>query len=237
MHFHLPKPLHGWREFAGEVGIIVIGVLLALTFEAVADEIRWQRKVADARTQLRYELGHDLAILRDRAAEQACVSRRLDQVRAIITQASRSGRLPPVGSIGSADYYTWSSSVWESQQAAQTITHFPAGQIAAMGRVYQLLGTLSEANREERRAWLTLQTIVGPGRPVDPMSIGRLIEADDTARTENAQFRFEEPVIRRILANGDLGRDFPQIDPRNPPFLTGHWSICRPIRTQAPDTY
>jgi hypothetical protein len=23
MHFHLPKPLHGWRPFAGEVGIIV----------------------------------------------------------------------------------------------------------------------------------------------------------------------------------------------------------------------
>ena len=22
MHFRLPKPLHGWREFAGEVGII-----------------------------------------------------------------------------------------------------------------------------------------------------------------------------------------------------------------------
>jgi len=30
MHFRLPKPLHGWREFAGEVGIIVIGVLIAL---------------------------------------------------------------------------------------------------------------------------------------------------------------------------------------------------------------
>jgi hypothetical protein len=29
MHFHLPKPLHGWREFAGEVGIIVVGVLIA----------------------------------------------------------------------------------------------------------------------------------------------------------------------------------------------------------------
>jgi hypothetical protein len=24
-HFHVPKPLHGWREFIGEVGIIVIG--------------------------------------------------------------------------------------------------------------------------------------------------------------------------------------------------------------------
>ncbi len=28
MHFHLPKPLHGWREFVGEVGIIVVGVPL-----------------------------------------------------------------------------------------------------------------------------------------------------------------------------------------------------------------
>jgi large-conductance mechanosensitive channel len=29
---HLPKPLHGWRAFAGEVGIIVLGVLIALAF-------------------------------------------------------------------------------------------------------------------------------------------------------------------------------------------------------------
>ena len=30
MHIHLPKPLHGWRAFVGEVGIIVLGVLIAL---------------------------------------------------------------------------------------------------------------------------------------------------------------------------------------------------------------
>ena len=30
MHFQLPKPLHGWRQFFGEVGIIVICVLIAL---------------------------------------------------------------------------------------------------------------------------------------------------------------------------------------------------------------
>ena len=34
MHFHLPKPLHGWREFVGEVGIIVIGVLIAAGMQA-----------------------------------------------------------------------------------------------------------------------------------------------------------------------------------------------------------
>ena len=30
MHVHLPKPLHGWRAFFGEIGVIVIGVLTAL---------------------------------------------------------------------------------------------------------------------------------------------------------------------------------------------------------------
>ena len=30
MRVKLPKPLHGWREFAGEVGVVVLGVLIAL---------------------------------------------------------------------------------------------------------------------------------------------------------------------------------------------------------------
>lgn len=36
MHFRLPKPLHGWRTFVGEVGIIVLGVLIALGAEQAA---------------------------------------------------------------------------------------------------------------------------------------------------------------------------------------------------------
>jgi hypothetical protein len=30
MQIQLPKPLHGWREFAGEVGVVLLGVLVAL---------------------------------------------------------------------------------------------------------------------------------------------------------------------------------------------------------------
>ncbi len=45
MHIHLPKPLHGWRQFVGEVGIIVIGVLIALGAEQMVESLRWQQKV------------------------------------------------------------------------------------------------------------------------------------------------------------------------------------------------
>jgi hypothetical protein len=46
MHVHLPKPQHGWRAFAGEVGIIVIGVLIALGVEQIASAVREPREQA-----------------------------------------------------------------------------------------------------------------------------------------------------------------------------------------------
>jgi hypothetical protein len=52
MHFHLPKPLHGWRELLGEVGIIVIGVLIALGAEQVVETIHWRNEVAAERASL-----------------------------------------------------------------------------------------------------------------------------------------------------------------------------------------
>ena len=39
MHFHLPKPLHGWQELPGEIGVIVIGVLIALSAEQASSHL------------------------------------------------------------------------------------------------------------------------------------------------------------------------------------------------------
>jgi len=50
MHFHVPKPLHGWREFAGEVRIIVLGVLIALGAEQRVESLHWRAEVRDAKS-------------------------------------------------------------------------------------------------------------------------------------------------------------------------------------------
>jgi hypothetical protein len=50
MHFHLPKPLHGWREFAGEVGIIDNGVLIALGAEQVVETVHGNSEVRQFRS-------------------------------------------------------------------------------------------------------------------------------------------------------------------------------------------
>lgn len=52
MHFRLPKRLHGWREFASEVRIIALGVLIALGSELMVETIKWKSHVADAKDDL-----------------------------------------------------------------------------------------------------------------------------------------------------------------------------------------
>src|SRR5206468_2789629 len=61
MHFHLPEPLHGWRAFVGEVGIIVIGVLIALAAEQVVQSIHERNEVEQLRSALRGALADDRA--------------------------------------------------------------------------------------------------------------------------------------------------------------------------------
>src|SRR3954447_17039001 len=76
MHFHLPKPLHGWREFAGEVGIIVIGVLIALSAEQVVETLHWRHEVRETRKALDAELSRDLGAYAFRVRQRGCARAR-----------------------------------------------------------------------------------------------------------------------------------------------------------------
>jgi hypothetical protein len=87
MHFHLPKPLHGWREFAGEVGIIVIGVLIALGAEQAVSSLHDRSEARHAEENVVSEVEQDLDIFRRRAAIKPCIDRRLDEIEQLIRAA------------------------------------------------------------------------------------------------------------------------------------------------------
>ena len=81
MHFHLPKPLHGWREFAGEVGIIVVGVLIALGAEQLVENWHWRSEVRADRSAPGREMAMNLANAYERFAIDPCLRPRLAQLR------------------------------------------------------------------------------------------------------------------------------------------------------------
>ena len=73
MHFHLPKPLHGWRAFLGEVGIIVLGVLIALGAEQIVETIHQRYLAREAIDHIRSELSFDSAFAAERIAIGDCM--------------------------------------------------------------------------------------------------------------------------------------------------------------------
>jgi hypothetical protein len=84
MNLHPPKPQHGWREFVGEVGIIFLGVLIALAAEQVVETIHGSVEAKYARQAIRTELETNMARLRSRAVQRPCVQRRLGEIQALL---------------------------------------------------------------------------------------------------------------------------------------------------------
>src|SRR5262245_23043489 len=119
MKFQLLKRSDGWRAFSGEVGKIVLGVLVALGLGAVATDIGWRVEVDRARTALTYELGETVGQADERVKYASCVERRLDRIAQIVEQAAASGRLPPIGDISNPMFRTWNRGVWDSAVSSQ----------------------------------------------------------------------------------------------------------------------
>src|SRR5690242_21553377 len=81
LHFDLPKPLHGWREFAGEVGIIVIGVLIALSAEQVVQDLQTRADEKAFRETIDHEIGLNLFMYDVRARQFACDEKRVKELK------------------------------------------------------------------------------------------------------------------------------------------------------------
>jgi hypothetical protein len=128
MHFRLPKPLHGWREFAGEVGIIVLGVLIALGAQQVVQDIHDRRDVAQLRSALRAELAGDRARWEDLRASDRCTLQRLDAL-------DRWAATAPVRPYALL-LWNMHSSAWDIAKASPALGNFPLDEQLTFGDLF-----------------------------------------------------------------------------------------------------
>ena len=153
MHFHLPKPLHGWRDFAGEVGIIVIGVLIALASEQAVEWVHWRFVVADTRQALDRELADDLGVLQSRITQGPCISRRLSELTTVFRRHSNGLPLALKGPLGQPQFPHIESSVWETVVADGATSHMQLDVRLRYSRLYAAIFWFREKTDEESEAW------------------------------------------------------------------------------------
>jgi hypothetical protein len=157
MHFHLPKPLHGWREFAGEVGIIVLGVLIALSAEQFVDSLHWRHQVRETRKAIDAELSHDLAALQFRLDQRGCVADRLQELdrwsRAIGNGEPMKLRKP----IDQPIFFAIRTAVWDSTTGDVT-SRMPLDAKLNYASLYGSMKTLEQIIEDEGKEWSVVQS-------------------------------------------------------------------------------
>jgi hypothetical protein len=188
MHFDVPKPLHGWREFAGEVGIIVLGVLIALALEQVVDAYQWREKVGSAEGAMRIELADDdglQAYARELIGE--CLDKEITSIRDSADMAPPE-QLRKRAAAYEPPFRTWDSEAWKIVVASDVGSHMGADRLIAWSAPYRFLPQLTEDDQREARLVVQLRAelpATGDPSPADRKSL-RL----DAAQLRLANRRF-----------------------------------------------
>ena len=221
MSIHLPKPLHGWRAFAGEVGIIVIGVLIALGAQQVVEAANWRREVADFRDSVRGEMSRDLWTYPFRGAQKRCINARLDELQRGL-DSWRAGRpLTLTGPIGIPVSAVIRTSAWDGRDPG-TLAHMARSERVEYGFLYSEFANNEVHRLDERAAWIELASFDG----------ATLLDHQDQMRLQGLIFRARlrdsridanaGRFMKRAAAIGLKLAPEPDLAPYGP-------ELCRPI--------
>ena len=196
MHFHLPKPLHGWRSFAGEVGVIVLGVLIALTAEQAVESWHWRSQAAEARTALRTEIGTDnLPQAYTRLAIAPCLSAKLDQLDAALAANLERRQFIALAQAYRPPNRGWDDEAWQAVVGTGVLAHGGAGELISWSKPYRIIVGLRPVNQAEADDAIGLAAISpAPGR-MTPGELDRTATA--LHRLHEREQRLE--IMSRVL--------------------------------------
>lgn len=135
MHFHLPKPLHGWREFVGEVGIIVLGVLIALGAEQIIDDIRWHQKVERTKAELNAELHDDELSAYRWLTDHRCMENALSAADQAVGRARDTGEVAPIAAYD-PPLQLFTSDAWLNARSLEVADRMGPSAMRTYSRLY-----------------------------------------------------------------------------------------------------
>ena len=227
MDIHKPKPWHGRREFLKEVGIIVIGVLIALAAEQVAEALRDRHKAAEARAEIRAEIAQNLGRMAVRLRTDECVKSRLEEVGALL-DARAAGQPPPKPIwIGRPQTFVLHTNRLEAAASGGRASLLSQDEQAAYGQLYGAFVTFTDTMGRERPAWAKLQ-ILEEAPAFSPPLEAELRLARQEAKYDRA--RVAQSVRESICDAGRIGIKPDLVSWRNK-LSGGVIGACIPLHT------
>lgn len=159
MDIHKPKPVHSWRELLSEIGVIVIGVLIALGLEQAVEAWHWHEVVVEQREALRAEIGDLRGQMLQRRELDPCFAARLTEVKEVIRRHDAGVPLGIVAPFGRPLYGLAEHPIWDVAVADQAVAHMTLDEQRRFIGAYRWVSIFRKITDDERTAIRALQSL------------------------------------------------------------------------------
>lgn len=218
MHIHVPKPIHGWRQFFNEVFVIVVGIAIALGGEQLIERWNEHHQAERSLAAIKDEVANDTGSLEARLSTDECINRRLDEVARYVESP-----LPPRPQwVGRPQMWVMNSSAVEAARSYGSLTALPRDQQMAIADIYGGFNTINDYEKDEQFAWAELRSIT-EDRDITASDQNSLREAIQRARLSTWTIRINtmqaiETARKELRVEPDAG-------------IKGSRSVCIPTNT------
>ena len=190
-------PLHGWRAFIGEVGVVVLGVLLALGAQQIAQEIQMRADERAFRQTIDHEIGLNLFLYDVRARQFQCTVKRIKELRGWLDEARSGAPVPAIYARSTAVLSPYRSA-WDNRDA-DVFKQLPAEVRQKYAEFYDELANNWMIIQSEQQDWKRLWPYAEPG----PISLQdrRIIRPTlSSLSVWNEVLEGNYPISRKIAA-------------------------------------
>ena len=176
MRFGLPKSIEGWRRFAMEIAIVVIGVLIALAAQQTATDWNEKQQAQTALAAVRQELAINAGTFEERTLQQPCITLRLAEMTHVLAEARSTGRMPAVGDIGQSIARPTLRNAWEEASKSGATHRWPKADLVAISTVYSAQQVIDASTLAETALWLRVDAPEMRGQKLSPGDLTLLSE-------------------------------------------------------------
>lgn len=153
------KPPHGWNAVGWELGIVTLGVLIALAAQQLVEVMHDRSVAAQTRAEMTDEINSDLMSIALRQSAEPCIDRRLYELRAIVTQWEKTGSFETPKWVSQSPVIEIELSRYDAALSAGRLALLSGEEQYRMGAVAARIRKFNEWQFAERVPWGRLRAL------------------------------------------------------------------------------
>jgi len=159
MDIHKPKPIHSWREFATEIGVIVIGILIALGLEQAVESWHERSQAEEAREAIQTELRFNISKASWILEMQDCSERQLSALSEAIGRDNQVEVRRQMAGLQLQGPISWGDAAFQAALASNVSSRFSAEEQRYYPVIYGIVASLADNQSRYLTAYGRLRAI------------------------------------------------------------------------------